>query len=97
MASIQQQGLLLIADISVFTEFITEVEISHSEHIITEPFLNRPLRHTRPTSNDFVLRPASTVTTTAAPSASVFPRLSPGRNHAPQEERDHERSDCSES
>lgn len=36
MATIQQQGLLLIPDISGFTEFVTEVEISHSEHIITE-------------------------------------------------------------
>ena len=36
MASDQQQGILLIPDISGFTEFVSEVEISHSEHIITE-------------------------------------------------------------
>ncbi len=36
MAADHQQGLLLIPDISGFTEFVTEVEISHSEHIITE-------------------------------------------------------------
>ena len=36
MASDQQQGIMLIPDISGFTEFVSEVEISHSEHIITE-------------------------------------------------------------
>ena len=36
MASDQQHGLLLIPDISGFTQFVNEVEISHSEHIITE-------------------------------------------------------------
>lgn len=36
MASESQKGMLLIPDISGFTEFVSEVEISHSEHIIAE-------------------------------------------------------------
>ncbi len=36
MSSINSQGLLLMPDISGFTEFVSEVEISHSEHIISE-------------------------------------------------------------
>ena len=36
MASDNQKGMLLIPDISGFTEFVSEVEISHSEHIIAE-------------------------------------------------------------
>ncbi len=36
MALEPQQGLILIPSISGFTEFVSEVEISHSEHIITE-------------------------------------------------------------
>ena len=35
-SSLQPQGLLLMPDISGFTEFVSEVEISHSEHIIAE-------------------------------------------------------------
>lgn len=36
MAAKQQHGILIIPDISGFTEFVSEVEISHSEHIITD-------------------------------------------------------------
>ncbi len=36
MATESQQGLLFIPDITGFTEFVSEVEISHSEHIIAE-------------------------------------------------------------
>jgi hypothetical protein len=36
VASENQKGMLLIPDISGFTEFVSEVEISHSEHIIAE-------------------------------------------------------------
>lgn len=36
MAASQQEGFLVIPDISGFTEFIHEVDISHSEHIIAD-------------------------------------------------------------
>ncbi len=36
MPSTPQHGLLLIPDISGFTEFVSLVELSHSEHIITD-------------------------------------------------------------
>jgi hypothetical protein len=34
MAVRQEQGLLLIPDISGYTEFLSEVELAHGEHII---------------------------------------------------------------
>jgi hypothetical protein len=36
LAATQQHGLLLIPDISGFTEFVSLVELSHSEHIIAD-------------------------------------------------------------
>lgn len=35
-----EQTLLFIPDISGFTKFVNETEISHSEHIITEKEIN---------------------------------------------------------
>ena len=36
MSRSQPVGLLLIPDISGFTQFVSEVEISHSKHIVSE-------------------------------------------------------------